>query len=378
MLAFAPLPDETNFTSQNHLEFVALVMAEFGLKKDNLVCLIGDNCSTNNKTADLFKIPSLGCRSHRFNLAMEKFIDQELKREVEMVTQLMGKLSTLKEAGFLRQKTHLRPVKRNVTRWLGVIHMMDRFLTLLPSIDENRPGIADFIPSAAQRSKIRNYQKILYELKAVTLALQSTSLTLAESEELFQSVITEFPQFNFSSYLGSTASIVHNVVFERAIIKVQCGNDSQLLLAEAQSIKKLEVKAEVENEQADDRVLSIVEGAMKRQKLKTKIPTYVDTRFLIPTTNHVERLFSMGKRVFSSKRRSLLPRTLEALVFLKQNCKFWDVNLVSALVNETPHINEADLPDYPDTDDEFSEYDLYYSDNESRGRERDNLTYEDV
>jgi hypothetical protein len=60
----------------------------------------------------------------------------------------------------------------------------------------------------------------------------------------------------------------------------------------------------------------------------------IDTRFLVPTFNHVERLFSMSKRVFSTKRRSLLPRTLEALLFLKQNRSLWNSSLVSSIINK--------------------------------------------
>ena len=71
-----------------------------------------------------------------------------------------------------------------------------------------------------------------------------------------------------------------------------------------------------------------------KKKRKTNASRYIDTRFLIPTTNHVERLFSMSKRVFSSKRRSLLPRTLEALVFLKQNRPLWNLSMVSSIVND--------------------------------------------
>jgi hypothetical protein len=41
----------------------------------------------------------------------------------------------------------------------------------------------------------------------------------------------------------------------------------------------------------------------------------------------------MGKRIFSDKHRRLLPRTLEALLFLKQNRLLWNMALVSLVVN---------------------------------------------
>ena len=51
-----------------------------------------------------------------------------------MVANLMTKLSTLKEGGRLRQDTKLRPVKRNVTRWMGAINMFERLERLIPKL----------------------------------------------------------------------------------------------------------------------------------------------------------------------------------------------------------------------------------------------------
>ena len=49
----------------------------------------------------------------------------------------------------------------------------------------------------------------------------------------------------------------------------------------------------------------------------------------------VERLFSMSKRIFSTKRRSLAPVTVEALMFLNKNRELWNIALVGSIINET-------------------------------------------
>ena len=90
-------------------------MQRYNLQENRLICLIGDNCSTNVATANLMKVPLLGCRSHRFNLAVEAYINEYLKVECELVGKLMSKLSTLKESGRLRMVTELRPVRSNIT-----------------------------------------------------------------------------------------------------------------------------------------------------------------------------------------------------------------------------------------------------------------------
>lgn len=96
----------------------------------------------------------------------------------------------------------------------------------------------------------------------------------------------------------------------------------------------------------EDAGLSFAERALKWQrKQQSTISDYIDTRFLLPTSNHVERLFSMSKRIFSDRRRSMLPRTLEALVFLKQNRRLWNSALVSTVLNksrDTEHRIEED------------------------------------
>ncbi|OAE28846.1 hypothetical protein AXG93_684s1250 [Marchantia polymorpha subsp. ruderalis] len=79
---------------------------------------------------------------HRLNLAVEAYIDRYLESEIDLVSNLMSKLSTLKEVDRLRMTSSLRPVKRNKTRLLGVIKMLDRYERLRPHIDDINPDVA--------------------------------------------------------------------------------------------------------------------------------------------------------------------------------------------------------------------------------------------
>ena len=75
LLAFSPLLDESNQTAQNHKEFLEYVLQDiFSKDFENVLCLIGDNCSTNKALADLCEKPLIGCSAHRFNLAIQKFL----------------------------------------------------------------------------------------------------------------------------------------------------------------------------------------------------------------------------------------------------------------------------------------------------------------
>jgi len=54
----------------------------------------------------------------------------------------------------------------------------------------------------------------------------------------------------------------------------------------------------------------------------------LDTRFICPTFNVVERLFSRTKLVMSDRRQRTLPVNLDMLIFLAINQRFWDAQTV--------------------------------------------------
>jgi hypothetical protein len=172
LLAFAPLLDETNFSAENHANFIKVTLEWFFLSRERLFCLIGDNCTTKKATANQLGVPLLGCRSHRFHLSVEQYLKKFLATESELVGKLISKLSTLKQSGRLRLMTSLRPVNWNETLWTGVPDMFQRFERLLPNLNSaNKDEIMDLIPNAEQKKKIRERQQALADFKSVTLAL---------------------------------------------------------------------------------------------------------------------------------------------------------------------------------------------------------------
>lgn len=78
---------------------------------------------------------------------------------------------------------------------------------------------------------------------------------------------------------------------------------------------------------------------------------HIVTRFILPTSDHVERLFSISKRIFSYRRRRLPPRTLEVLLFLERNSAVWNMALVSILINDTNcYVDDSNLSEESDTE----------------------------
>jgi hypothetical protein len=283
-----------------------------------------------------------------------------LAPEVELVGELMTKLSTLKAAGRMRLTTSLRRVKRNKTRWRGVTRMLTRYERLRPSIDDSDPEVAELLPSLTQHNTIRHHMSALADFKSVSQSLQRDNITVADAQGVFQSLIEEFPDFPFASYLGTSANIVHSPAFEDAIIRIQMGDEHQLLSEEQDAVRGLIMPNQQEGDDDNNDIdLSFAERVLKRQrKLQVRVSSYIDTRFLLPTSNHVERLSSTSKRSFSTKRRSL--RTLEALVFLRQNRMLWNMALVSTVVNAP-----TEAGDEVNKDSEFEASDELETDSES-------------
>ena len=56
---------------------------------------------------------------------------------------------------------------------------------------------------------------------------------------------------------------------------------------------------------------------------------YIDTRFLSPTSNLVERFFSVSGHAYDDFCQNMSPMNLEMQLFLKTNKRFWDEELVS-------------------------------------------------
>jgi hypothetical protein len=67
--------EESDFSAANHQEFLEFVLKDV-FQKDfsNVVCLVGDNCATNQALASLCRKPFVGCAAHRFNLAVQKYL----------------------------------------------------------------------------------------------------------------------------------------------------------------------------------------------------------------------------------------------------------------------------------------------------------------
>jgi hypothetical protein len=85
-------------------------------------------------------VPLIGCGSHKFNLAVVKWIKEQpnLTDIISKVAAVMKKASTLKVAAKLAklaQLTNYACVKANETRWSSTFNMVHRYFQIQPQLN---------------------------------------------------------------------------------------------------------------------------------------------------------------------------------------------------------------------------------------------------
>jgi hypothetical protein len=58
----------------DHIDHLSKVLGSYGKSTGDIICLVGDNCQVNQSMARTLNIPLLGCASHKFNLAVRRWI----------------------------------------------------------------------------------------------------------------------------------------------------------------------------------------------------------------------------------------------------------------------------------------------------------------
>jgi hypothetical protein len=356
LLGFSPFEDAGNLSAQEHIDYLMSQLGLYERKTSDVIFLVGDNCAVNCKISNDLKIPLLGCNSHRLNLAVQRFLglshndgDAADQRTIEQVQRrflldklsaLMSKLKTIKGKAKLAKYTDFVALKANATRWNGNYRMVKRFNEFKADIerflgDEAEGGalqntIALAMPTALEQLDIKLLEKALNDFQSVSLELQKKdgAVTLLEVRVLFDCLIDTYGDA-FMHYLSPTASIVNNPAFETAIVKL-LRNEAPLNDSDKAQLSRFEVQngnnehntatdGMEEEEELEVGVLAALKNHRKRQR---ENQLYIDMKLLPVTSNIVERFFSQVKLTLTYLRNSLLPSTLEIVMFLKLNAEF--------------------------------------------------------
>jgi hAT family C-terminal dimerisation region len=343
LLGFSPFEQPSDMSAAQHIEYIRAVMKKYNRSAANILYFVADNCNTNRKVANDIGIPLLGCSSHKLNLAVTKFLgdeenaisgrfeNQERWRLLTIITNLMVKLKTIKGKAVLSEFTDYVALKPSETRWNGHYRMCRRFLQFYEALNKltmenNEIGrtVAALMPSHIDLCKIMELDQQLTKIHSVSMLLQKKDgdVNHADVRILYDQLIEDFGQ-DFKEYLDMDAQIVNNKDFENGIVKVINGN-AVLTEQECQALKRLRVEEVTDWQDVYSSSTNpaeygkkMLEQARKRRRLNKS--TYTDLSLIPISSNTVERFFSQVKLNLNNLRNSLLPSTLETIMFIKMN-----------------------------------------------------------
>ena len=254
---------------------------------------------------------------------------------VELHT-LMVTLGTLKNRMKLAVKTHLNPIKQNDTRWGSVFQMLKRYIELhpiLPTCAFDKSTKDKFL-STRDHYIINDLVDILYKCERTSIFLQKQDAHVVNLHSVriaFDKLIAEIP--DLVVYLGPKSRIIQSPAFEEAVIKLQKGLSLNVSEKKLVSIFKVISKESVtegnENLSFEDEILRDVE----RSKNAGIISEYKSTYHVSPTSNIVERLFSITGIIMRPHRRHMDPWSLELLVLLRANKVMWSYGALQAIID---------------------------------------------
>lgn len=332
LLALSPLLDETTLSATSHQETIKYILSVYNKTWENVVALTGDNVSTNKALAGLVSLPLIGCASHRFQLAIQDKLSEHSEK-IENIHKIMVKLRSLKNAAKLREHTDLKPILSNVTRWGSTFRMLRRYAELRPVLQTiNISEVTELFPSNSEHVQLLDLISALGDLESVSKKLQENQTNMADVRALFDAVIDKFP--DFKSRLGPNAPIVYDKHFESAVIKLQEKRTFDLSEDERKSVRHLLIsKDDLQNR---TKTISFADQIVKKRRMEISGEGvgYMQTLFLLPTSNIVERLFSKAGWALSDRRSRLSPEHFEQQIFLFLNSKYWNQTDINSILVE--------------------------------------------
>ncbi|RHY59394.1 hypothetical protein DYB38_014064 [Aphanomyces astaci] len=221
MLAFAPMLDEGDHSAAQHIAFIEATLELYSKTLDAITFVIGDNCSVNQRMAGLLNVPLVGCVSHRFNLAVQRMMEEH-KNLLDRIHCVMLRARSVKNRSALRLLTPLAPQLRNDTRWSSTYAIVASFF----EIKDHLAAITDLrviFPAPVEIDAMHSLRAVLDVMQGFTLAFEREDLTLSEARVLMDALCDKFP--SMSHHLSPRAAIVKHPYFETTVIKVIDGRE---------------------------------------------------------------------------------------------------------------------------------------------------------
>lgn len=274
----------------------------------------------------------------------------------------MKKASTLKVASKLRELTSYATVRENDTRWSSTFQMIDRYLRIQNELS-SVVDLLSLLPNHLEVDFLTRAHTSMKQFDSVTLMLQRDGMTFVESRQIFDLFLKDFPDFDH--YIGDTAAIIEDQVFEKAVMQIaralplseELQNAAQVLIRPEDPVDENAIPVGDNDDEvvATESYSQELQRKLKRQKRETsneKANMYMNLDMLPGTSVNCERLFSAAKFILSDTRKRTTPNLFEALLLLKVNRGFWNVYSVGQAMGRTTSDVDKNTSNEVESDDE--------------------------
>ena len=274
----------------------------------------------------------------------------------------MKKASTLKVASKLRELTSYATVRENDTRWSSTFQMIDRYLRIQNELS-SVVDLLSLLPNHLEVDFLTRAHTSMKQFDSVTLMLQRDGMTFVESRQIFDLFLKDFPDFDH--YIGNTAAIIEDQVFEKAVMQIaralplseELQNAAQVLIRPEDPVDENAIPVGDNDDEvvATESYSQELQRKLKRQKRETsneKANMYMNLDMLPGTSVNCERLFSAAKFILSDTRKRTTPNLFEALLLLKVNRGFWNVYSVGQAMGRTTSDVDKNTSNEVESDDE--------------------------
>ena len=195
--------------------------------------------------------------------------------------------------------------------------MVERYIRLKPFLEflSKDRKLVDMLPTPRKNSDFDNLQEKLPTLRSVTVALQGENVDLGDVRALFDGLLSTNAEPDLAEYLRQDAEMVHSKSFESAIVKL-LSKQEEKLKEKKQDVTALIIKdgcpaPEFVDSHEKDFVLKCLKEKRMERAAELKKAKYTDVRFILSTSDLMERVFSSAGFAYGERRQSLPPVNLE-------------------------------------------------------------------
>jgi hypothetical protein len=198
LLAIQPMLKEDDLGADSHIELLESTLELYDFPKENVVCLVGDNCSVNKSISKKMDIPLIGCFNHKLTLAVTEYIAsiRGLRDALDKVSTLMSKACCLKAAARLRDLTMaahgicLAAKKENDTQWTSVFEMAKRYNRIKAQLNAF-PELENYTLTPREDRIINNALEDFEVFHSITVEIQACGIDLLHCREQFDILLSE-------------------------------------------------------------------------------------------------------------------------------------------------------------------------------------------